>query len=161
MIEKIIIAAIGPNRVIGINGKIPWHIADDLKLFKKATLDNTVLMGRNTYKSILEYLGKPLPERNNIVLSRTMPIQIGIYVCKSLDEAFKTADTLGRNLFIIGGAQLYEATLPIADRMFISHVKSHFDGDTFFPNYNERDWIAEERVDYPDFEWVNYMRLRT
>ncbi len=147
-----LIAALTADRVIGKDGKIPWHFPEDLRNFKRLTTGNTVVMGRRTYESI----GRPLPQRNNVVVSTTLPSQEGLTVCSSLEEALQTAQSLEREIFIIGGATLYQATLPLADRMILSHVKGTYEGDTYFPEYNHSDWSVTNVESFPEFEVVTY-----
>ena len=149
-----IIAAMDPNRVIGKDNKLPWHISEDLKNFKRLTDGNAVIMGRKTYESI----GKPLPNRKNIVISTSMPTTNGITVCKSLQEGLMEAKLFGKDIFIIGGASLYEQAIPMTDKMFISYVKRKYAGDVFFPEFDENEWEIEQKEDHPDFELVIYVR---
>ncbi len=149
-----IIAAMGKNRVIGKNNKLPWHIADDLKNFKKLTSGNVVVMGRKTFESI----GKPLPNRINIVISSSMSETEGIIVCHGVPSALEKARSYNKEIFIIGGATIYQQTIPWADRMYLSYVKGDYDGDAFFPQYDESQWRVEKREDFPDFELVTYVK---
>jgi dihydrofolate reductase len=149
-----IIAAMGKNRVIGKNNKLPWHIADDLKNFKKLTSGNVVVMGRKTFESI----GKPLPNRVNIVISSSMPETEGIIVCQDVPSALEKARSYKKEIFIIGGAAIYQQTIPWADRMYLSYVKGDYDGDAFFPQYGESQWRVEKREGFPDFELVTYVK---
>jgi len=129
----IAIVAMSPQRVIGDAGRIPWHISEDLKFFKRTTLGHSVLMGRKTFDSI----GKPLPGRDNLVLSRSAEIA-GVRMVRSLDEIQEPAD--GRELFVIGGAELYGALLPRCDTILLTRVTIDVRGDTFFPPFeNEFD----------------------
>lgn len=150
----IIIAALSKNRVIGKDNKLPWHISDELRKFKQLTTGHTVIMGRKTFES----LGKPLPNRNNIVISHSLSPRPAVSVCRDLDEALQKAHSFNRDIYIIGGAALFEQALPRADRMYISHVKKEYDGDTYFPKFNPCDWKVEEVEDYPEFEFVVYAR---
>src|SRR5574342_17806 len=143
-----IIAAMAKNRVIGKNNKLPWHIADDLKNFKKLTSGSVVIMGRKTFESI----GKPLPNRVNIVISSSMPETEGVIVCHDIPAALEKARSYNKEIFIIGGATIYQQTIPWADRMYLSYVKGDYDGDAFFPQYDESQWRVERREDFPDFE---------
>ena len=124
----IAIVAMSPNRVIGADGRIPWHISEDLKFFKRTTLGHAVLMGRKTYESI----GKPLPGRENIVLSRTAEFP-GVRMVRSLDEITEPAD--GRLLYVIGGAELYDALMPRCSELLLTRVAMNVTGDTFFPAF--------------------------
>jgi dihydrofolate reductase len=156
MVRIIIIAAVAKNRVIGKDNKLPWHISEDLKNFKRLTTGNTVLMGRKTFQSI----GKPLPNRHNIVISRSMPATSGVDVCRSVEEGLQKARSYGRDVFIIGGANLYQEMLPYADMMYISYVKGDYEGDVYFPEFNEEDWAVEGKEDHSEFELIVYVRKR-
>ncbi len=125
----VIIAAIARNRGIGIGGKLPWHISEDLKRFKKLTTGHTVLMGRKTFVSI----GRPLPNRRNVVLSRTLIPHVETYssVTAALDAL---ADE--ERVFVIGGGELYSHLLAKADRLYLTIVDRDVEADTFFPEYD-------------------------
>jgi len=155
-----IIAAMTKDRVIGKKGRIPWNIPEDLEHFKNTTSGNTVIMGRKTFES----LGKALPNRNNIVISTSMqPIDgkgLGADVCASVKEALERAKSYGKDIFIIGGSQIYHEFLTIADKMYISYIKKDYEGDTYFPTFDESQWVIEKREDHPDFELVVYRRKR-
>jgi len=132
----IAIAAMSRNRVIGADGKIPWYISEDLKFFKRTTLGHIIVMGRKTYDS----LGKPLPGRENWVLSRGAQIE-GVTMLRSLDAIQEPSD--GRKLYIIGGAELYTALLPTCSELLLTHVDHEVEGDTFFPDF-QNDFDAGE-----------------
>jgi len=149
-----IIVAMDKNRVIGKDNKLPWHISDDLKNFKRLTTENTIIMGRKTYESI----GKPLPNRNNIVVSTTMQPISGITVCKTIPEAIEIGKTCGKEIFIIGGGQIFKQTIPLADKMYISYIKKEYEGDAYFPEFNENEWNIEQKQDFAEFELVIYVR---
>ena len=151
-----IIAAMTKAHIIGKNNQLPWHIAEDLQNFKKLTAGNTVIMGRKTYESI----GRPLPNRNNIVVSTMMPATDGVTICKTVPEAIEKAKAFQKDIFIIGGATIYEQTLPLADRVVISYIKKDYDGDTYFPNFSENGWNIEKREDHDEFELVVYTRKK-
>ncbi len=128
--KLILIAAVTAKRVIGIDGRLPWHISGDLKRFKLLTTGHTVLMGRRTYESI----GRPLPNRRNVVLtSGTIP---GIETYASLDAALDALKD-EEKVFVIGGGQLYAQSLARADELLLTVVEGDFEGDTFFPPYEE------------------------
>lgn len=125
-----IIAAIAKNRVIGKDGKIPWHISDDLKRFRKLTTDHTILMGRKTFES----LGRQLPNRRNVVISsRTIP---DVESYRSIFEALEALANEDK-IFVIGGGQIYAELLNRADELFLTILDKEVDGDTFFPPYEE------------------------
>jgi dihydrofolate reductase len=134
----IAIAAMSRNRVIGADGKIPWYISEDLKFFKRTTLGHIIVMGRKTYDS----LGKPLPGRENWVLSRGAQID-GVTMLRSFDAIQEPSD--GRKLYIIGGAELYTALLPTCSELLLTHVDHEVEGDTFFPDF-ENNFDAGEVV---------------
>lgn len=125
-----IVAISRENRAIGKDGKIPWHLPEDLKKFKARTQHHTIIMGRKTYESI----GKPLPKRRNIVVSRTMkkPEGVELELVASLDEALKLCSTDEEN-FIIGGAEIYAQTMNSIDRIYLTTVDRVVEGDAFYP----------------------------
>ena len=149
-----IIVAMDKNRVIGKNNRIPWHISEEVKNFKELTSGNTVIMGRKTFESI----GKPLPNRNNIVLSTSMSQLQGIDVCKTFEESIIRAKSYGKDIFIIGGAAVYEQAIPLAGKMFISYVKGEYDGDVYFPEFDEKEWHVEKKEAHSEFELLVYVR---
>ena len=130
------------NRVIGANNQMPWHLPADFAYFKKITSGHPVIMGRKTFESI----GRPLPGRRNIVVSRRPALYIdGVEVAGSLHAAFDACQ--GRDAFVIGGASLYAEALPRAQRIYLTEVDTSPEGDTLFPVLNENDWreVARER----------------
>jgi dihydrofolate reductase len=135
-----LIAAVARNGVIGRDGRLPWRLPEDLKRFKRLTLGNTVLMGRKTWDS----LGRPLPERDNWVLSRDPGFAPdGARLFRSLDQAL--AAPCRGELIVIGGAELYLQTLPLASRLELTEVEAEVEGDTHFPAFDPVEWpvIAE------------------
>lgn len=138
-----IIVAIGADNAIGRGGDLLWHLPSDLKRFKETTMGHSVVMGRKTFLSLPK---GPLPRRRNIVISQTLPPQEGIELYPSLEEALE-AVAGEQEVFIIGGGMLYEATLAIADRLYLTRVEASFsDADTFFPEIDFSQWrpISEE-----------------
>ncbi len=133
-----IIAAISDNNVIGMEGKIPWNIPEDMKRFRDLTLNHPVIMGRKTFENILNKFGKPLPERKNIVLSTALKSQEGIHIARTIDEALRL--TGKENSYVIGGAQIYKLFLPEADKLEITRIHGYFAGDAFFPQVNWNEW---------------------
>jgi len=133
-----LIAAMDRNRVIGVDNTLPWHLPADLKYFKAVTMGKPILMGRKTYESI----GRPLPGRENIILSRQSHfVARGCTVVCSLKKALAYAEELGaEELMVIGGAQLYASVLPMADRLYITQVDTEVEGDAFFPEINHCQW---------------------
>lgn len=155
--KKTIIAAVAENRAIGKNGEIPWHIPEDLKHFKEKTTGHPVIMGRKTFESLPEDF-RPLPGRTNIVLTRSETDKEGVEVARSLEQAYRIAEEHGDETFIIGGASVYEQVLPKADRMILTEVKKKVDGDTFFPEFDKKDWDEKEREEHEGFDFVTYTR---
>ena len=138
------IAAMGKSRVIGKDNDMPWHLPADLQHFKKTTLGSPIIMGRKTYDSI----GRPLPGRLNIILSRNTRLEIdGCSVVNSLEDAVDLAEkTDASEIFITGGAHLYDKFLENADRLYLTLIDKKFDGDTYFPDYTQFNWkeVAKE-----------------
>ncbi|MBV9576155.1 MAG: dihydrofolate reductase [Gammaproteobacteria bacterium] len=142
-----VIVAIGENRVIGKNNQLPWHLPADLKRFKELTTGHAILMGRKTYESI----GRALPNRSNIIISRNPQLMAnGCIVVSSLQEAIQKAiSEKNGEIFIIGGSEIYRQSLPYADRLYLTIVHHHFEGDAFFPELDESKWQEIERTDLP------------
>jgi len=151
-----IIAALTKNHVIGKGNQLPWNIPDELKHFRKTTTGSTVIMGMRTFQSI----GRPLPNRQNIVLSTPDFAAPNITVCSSIDDALAMATSFEKPIFVIGGAYTYEQFLPLANRLFISYIKNDYQGDVFFPRFDLAEWDVVERIDYPEFEFILYERKR-
>lgn len=132
------------NRVIGKDNDIPWHLSADLKYFKKTTLNHHILMGRTNYYSI----GRPLPKRTNIIITRDpFFIVSNCLVAHSIEEGIAIAEENGESeLFIIGGGTIYEQTIDICDRLYLTEIDVKVDGDVFFPEINYKEWklISEE-----------------
>ncbi|MCB9978687.1 MAG: dihydrofolate reductase [Rhodospirillales bacterium] len=141
-----IIVAMARNRVIGLDNDMPWHIPEDLKRFKVLTMGKPVIMGRKTFESIFKRLGKPLPGRTNIVISRNMTAQFpGYTLCGTLDSALDVARSEARarglnEIFVIGGAQIYGLALPKADRIYLTEIDAAPGGDAFFPEIDPKIW---------------------
>jgi dihydrofolate reductase len=130
-----LVAAIARNQVIGQHGQMPWHLPADLAYFKQLTLGHSVVMGRKTFESI----GKPLPNRENVIITKNMGYQKeGCLILHSMDEA--CAFCAGRETFIIGGAQIYQEFFSYADRLYITFIDEVFSGDSFFPEFDEKRW---------------------
>ncbi|MGO1060060.1 dihydrofolate reductase [Planococcus sp. FY231025] len=121
-----------PDRVIGKNNQLPWHIPEDLAYFKKHTVGKGMVMGRNTYESI----GRPLPKRRNIVVTRNESYAAeGVDIVHTLDDAIRLAEEVHEEVMVIGGEQIFRSILPQADRLYITLIDKRYDGDTFFPEY--------------------------
>ena len=150
-----IIVAMSQNFVIGLNNQLPWHISEDLKNFKKITLNHCVIMGRKTYDSI----GKPLKDRRNIVISRNNSLLIdGVEVVNSLDKAISMVDDASE-IFIIGGEQIYTISLPLATHLYVTKVNGNYKGDAFFPNFIQNEWSEVAREDLISENNLNYSFL--
>jgi dihydrofolate reductase len=138
-----LIVAMATNRTIGINKQMPWHLSADLKKFKKITMGHPIIMGRKTFESI----GRPLPGRQNIIISRDVNYQQeGCLIFNGLDAAVQYCSDQDE-VFVIGGATLYEVTLERADRLYITQINQAFEGDTWFPEIDIEDWQEVARED--------------
>ncbi len=153
-----LIVAMSENGVIGDKGKIPWHIREDLQRFKRLTMDHPIIMGRKTYESI----GKLLPGRTNIVLTQnpnfTVPPEALTFT--NLEAALECCR--GQNhdsAFIIGGSKVFQLALPLADRLLVTEVHQHVNGDTKFPDYDRTEWMETAREDGPECSFVEYARI--
>jgi dihydrofolate reductase len=151
-----IIVGMTQKRIIGKGNELPWHIYDDLQNFKKITSGCTVIMGLKTFYSI----GKALPNRNNIVLNFEKIDLPGCTVITSIPEAIKLAESFGKPTFCIGGASIYKQFLLLIDKFYISWIKKDYPGDVYFPEFDLNEWIAEEKKDFPEFEFVIYGRKK-
>lgn len=138
-----IVVAMGLNNEIGADNKLLWHLPTDLKHFKEITTEHPIIMGRKTYESI----GKPLPNRTNIVVSRKKDwFEEGILIVGSLKEAIKFAKKMDENIFIIGGGNIYEQTIDIADKLEVTQVQAELKADIFFPKIDEKIWQKTEEI---------------
>lgn len=149
--EIILIAAISQNYVIGNNGQIPWRISEDMKRFKELTTGKTVVMGRKTYESI----GRALPKRKNIVVTKIELQQEGIIVAHSIDDALEQCSG---ETYIIGGQQIYEQTIERANKLEITHVYKTVEGDAYFPRISEL-WQETARVNKEGYSFVTYEKF--
>lgn len=169
--EKVIIVAIEDNNAIGKDNALLWHISEDLKFFKRTTSGCPVIMGRRTFESI----GRPLPKRVNIVVSRGFAAPDGVVTVPSLDAAYRAAseavmpceaETSVPRCFVIGGGQIYAQALADADRLVVTHVHTVIEGaDTFFPQIDPAVWQVDGRSEMLhddetgyDFEFVEYIK---
>ncbi len=150
-----LIAAVAENGVIGDAGTIPWHLPDDFAHFKATTLGHTLVMGRATYDSI----GRPLPGRTTIVLSRDPAWSAdGVLVAGSFDEALARAADLPGDVYVAGGASIYALALPFADEQILTEVRLSPAGDTFYPPFDRDEWVVAERASYDGFDVVRWLR---
>jgi dihydrofolate reductase len=144
------IVAMSLNRAIGKDNQLPWHVPEDLRWFKKLTTGNVIIMGRKTWDSI----GTPLPNRESIVVTRT-PIP-GIRTVRSVDEIDPESDS--REYFIIGGAQLFQETLPLCSDVFLTLIKREVDGDVFLLPFEKQFILKETIQDTPVFSILHYVQ---
>ena len=151
-----LVAAHDPNLVIGKDGGLPWHYSEDLKHFKKTTTGKTIIMGRGVFEELNE---KPLPNRTNIVLSRSTNYE-NVQTFTSLEDALD--ELPDDEVFIIGGGVLYEYTLPKADKLIITLVKKEYEGDTYFPEYRDdigKEWKETSREEHDELVFLEYERI--
>jgi len=159
-----LVAAVAENGVIGRAGGLPWRLPDDLKHFKKLTVDHTIIMGRKTFDEVK----RPLANRRNVVISRDPSFRPeGVTVVASLEEALALGATEDE-VFVIGGGEIYRMALPYADRLYLTVVHASVDGDTWFPPFDQDAWVLEEEAFHPaderhpmSFTFRTYTRLRS
>lgn len=158
-----LVAAMSENRVIGWGGGLPWRLPQDLQFFKKLTVDHTVIMGRKTFDEIKH----PLDNRRNVVITRNAAFKPhGVTVVPTLEEALALGAT-EREVFVIGGGEIYRLALPRADRLYLTVVHATVEGDTFFPQFDTTAWALDEeerheadaRHAYP-FSFRRYSKIR-
>ncbi len=168
LVKLALIVAVAQNRVIGRDNKLPWYLPNDLKYFKQTTLGKPVIMGRKTYESI----GKPLPGRTNIVITRQTDYQPeGVKVVSSVEDAIKVAESVclidgQEEAMVMGGAEIYGLTLPHCERLYLTEVHAEVEGDAWFPEYDKSEWAEVTREDFKaegpnpfDYSFVVYERL--
>lgn len=167
LVPVAMIVAMAKNRVIGVNGKLPWYLPEDLKFFKRMTQAKPLVMGRKTYASI----GKPLPNRLNIVVTRDTNFQAaGTRVCHDLPAALELADQqatieAAEEIMVMGGGEIYRQALPFAQRLYITEVDIDVDGDAAFPEFSLDEWREVQRVagspaeGQPHYDFVVYERF--
>jgi dihydrofolate reductase len=169
LIRLAVIVAAAENAVIGRNNALPWHLPEDLRYFKKVTMGKPIVMGRKTFESI----GRPLPGRANIVITRNPGFQAeGVRVVASLEEALQLAENIAvidgaQELVVIGGAEIYKAAIPRADRLYITEVHASVEGDACLPPIEWGDWQEVGRERYTaqdpnpyDYSFVVYEHLK-
>ncbi len=156
-----ILVAMAQNRTIGINNTLPWHIPEDLKRFKALTMGHHMIMGRKTFDSI----GKPLPGRTTVIVTRNRELKIaGCVIAHTLEEAI-AACAGDDEIFIIGGAELFSSALLLADRLYLTEIKQDVDGDVFFPTFDKSMWVEvgretrSQKIPQPlEYHFVTYRR---
>lgn len=159
-----LIVAMDEQGVIGRNNDLPWRLSADLQYFRKVTMGKPLIMGRNTHESI----GRPLPGRRNIVITRQQDFQAaGCDVVFSIEQALALCEGEAE-VMIMGGASLYEQTLPLVDTLYLTRVHTKVEGDTWFPDWSEADWQLVSREDHQadaknefDYSFLQYERIRT
>jgi dihydrofolate reductase len=159
-----LVAAVASNGVIGVDNRMPWHLPEDLRHFKALTLGHPVIMGRKTFESIVASLGKPLPGRENIVVSRTPGLEIpGVNIASSIAGALALCH--GEQVaFVIGGGELYRAALPLADGIVLTEIHKDYEGDTRFPDWDRSAFRETQRkpqqsADGLAFDFVLYEKI--
>ena len=153
---SIIVAIAGKKRVIGKKGGMSWNLPEELKRFKEITTGHPIIMGRKTYESI----GKVLPNRTNIIITRDSSFAVeGGIVVNSLDEAFRHASLAQGNneIFVIGGGQIYQESINMVDKLYLTYIDSEIEGDTFFPDYSQFKQVSES--DWQEHEGTRYKFL--
>ncbi|GAB3954231.1 type 3 dihydrofolate reductase [Spirosoma harenae] len=158
-----LIAAVAENGVIGRDNDMPWHLPDDFGFFKRKTSHHPIIMGRKS----LEALGKPLPNRTNIVITRNPDFQAdGVTVVNTLDEAITKAKSINQDeIFVIGGGEIYKMAMPVATTLYLTEIHQAYEGDAYFPAFNKSEWqevsrrphSADERHAVA-FDFVEYSR---
>lgn len=159
-----VVVAIGKNRELGLGGKLLWHIPEDLKRFKRLTMGHPIIMGRKTFESILGYLGKPLPGRTNIVVTRDPAWGYdGVVTASSVEAALEKARAENPSeIHIGGGAQIYEQALPYVDKLFLTVIDDAKEADTFFPEYvtdfGKKTFEETHEYEGLKYQWINLER---
>ena len=149
-----LLVAMDEKRGIGKEGKLPWHLSADLRNFRELTMGHHLIVGRKTFESI----GRPLPGRHTILVTRNSNLKPeGCFVAHSVEAAFSLARTMEETeAFVIGGAEIYVQALDAADRIYLTQVHAVVDADTFFPEFDRRDWIETQHFDHPADEKNQY-----
>ncbi len=155
-----LIAAVAANGCIGKGDALPWHYPEDLKYFRRVTMNHRVLMGRKTFMSILARLGKPLSGRDNLVASRDPGFRYpGVTIIRDLEGFLQ--EEHADEVFVIGGHEIYKAALPYADRLYLTHINKTYPGDIFFPAYRAGDFRLISREDIGELSFRVYERMRS
>jgi len=155
-----LIVALAKNRVIGLNNTLPWHLPEDLKRFRQLTMGHHIIMGRKTYES----LGRLLPGRHSVIVTRNRDYQVqGAIVVHSLEDAVKACGD-DKEAFLIGGAELYQQALGLANKLYLTQIDAEFTGDAFFPELDLRQWQLLQQQAYTSeqglpFQYITYQRI--
>ena len=147
----VLVAAVADNGVIGADGELPWHLPDDLAHFRRVTTGNVVIMGRKTYESI----GRPLPRRTNIVVTRQPDWTAdGVITASSLTDALDVAEEYDGDAMVIGGSQIYALAMPLADRQVLTEVHATPEGDVTYPPFDRAEWEETRREEHDGYAFV-------
>jgi dihydrofolate reductase len=158
-----LIAAVAQNHVIGLNNDLPWHLPDDFAYFKRKTSHHPIIMGRKS----LESLGKPLPNRTNIVITRNAEFKApGVTIVHTLKDAIEAARSVNQEeIYVIGGAEVYALALPVATTLYLTEIYKAYEGDAYFPDFDKSEWAEVNRVPHSaderhevGFDFVEYER---
>ncbi|RLM59346.1 dihydrofolate reductase [Halobellus sp. Atlit-31R] len=165
-VEFVLVAAVAENGVIGRDREMPWHFSEDLEHFKRTTTGHPVIVGRKTYETVVDALGEPFPGRTSVVLtSQSLDLPAGAVVANSIEEAIDlaAADAADRGVetaYVAGGGRVYEQFLPHASRLILTEIHAAYDGDTHFPDWDDAEWVAVDRDERDQFDFVTYERRR-
>jgi dihydrofolate reductase len=149
---RIIIAAMSEDRVIGLGAGMPWHVPEEYAQYLDFIRDQTIILGRKSF----DIFGDDLTSQHTIVVTRRATPTPKAHACADLDSAFALAESFGTDIYVAGGTSIYAQTLDHVDRMYLSYIKGHFEGDRHFPHFNAEDWSILERRDHPQFVFVAY-----
>lgn len=154
-----LIAAVADNNVIGVKNGLPWHLPEDLKHFKTLTMGKTVLMGRNTFFSIMDILKKPFPGRTNVVISNNPGdvVPKGVVLYSDLEAALK--DLANQDVFVAGGAMIFKQMINRVDRLYITHIHKTFEGDVYFPSIDPLLWRKVKDEPHEGFSFAEYEKI--
>jgi len=162
----VLVAAMARNRVIGLNNDMPWHLPEDLRHFRQITTGHKVVMGRKTFEAILHALGKPLPQRENVVLTRAADFHYpGCAVAHSLSQALLPSSSHPGPVLVIGGGEIYAQCLPLADALWLTEIDAEFAGDAWFPPFDRAQWQETSRQSHRSasndlpYAFVEYRRM--
>lgn len=163
-VAYVLVAAVANNGVIGRDGGMPWHLPEDMKQFKRRTTGHPVVLGRKTYENVVDALGEPFPGRRSVVLStRDLELPEGAVLANSVAEATTLSESAAAEMgvetvYVVGGAAVYEAFLPRAERMVLTELRDDYEGETRFPEWDDDAWTEVERDEREAFDVVTYER---
>jgi dihydrofolate reductase len=155
--QKIIIAAMDKNHLIGAGNGLPWHIPEEYQQFLNYITGNTVIWGWKTWT----LFSRIPPSKNNLVLSHSKLYLPGAQVVTSIAEAFRIAETFSQDIFVAGGASVYRQTLHLVDKLYLSVIPGEFSGDAYFPAFDPADWIIETQIAFDRYNFLIYKAKRT